>query len=575
MVKSPTPDGPNQEGGSFVEGRLLDGFLLLAAGGSASPDDVVVANLSSLQIVDVAPEDLSYFHNLHKLDASDNQLGYDLVLQHMARIPRLTNLSLACNSICSLDVPVGLLQRLEILDLSFNELHGEVLSALGALPALKTLNLSSNCISSMPPEQDLYGLESLEELVLDSNDLVQFVQWRALDALPKLRKLSLSSNRVKRLKDDTEVPGDTSYFPTLEELDLSGNEIASVHNLPVVRHFRGLKNLNLSDNPCTKDEAAGRPPHGVKVLKQESKPWYLRGNGSHQRREKPNEPKVKMNRKTMRRVRSSPHELPGSGVQAYKGSMLPVGVFDEEANTLMVSFGSHAPSSAEDPVTRVLEDGDDSLGSFFVTDGGVRGHQYRSHLPVPSQMAASTLDTGPELLSDDISEQELDEIFRQQRARIASRFHEDVEEPTSFMRARPFEVTTAAGHRLGLSSRPPADDDGCSSRAPGSPASVRRVSSSSRIDFEDDSGERRPRGHERFNMLVAQHHQSQVVPLPPIRSSGADLFGNGPVSLAPTGPGVLANYREKPPGRPKPPAEFGAMEAFKALRAIQRAEFVL
>jgi len=120
------------------------------------------------------------------------------------------------------------------------------------------LNLSSNCISSVPPEEELYGLQSLEELSLDANDLVQFVQWRALDVLPRLRKLSLASNRIKRLKDDApDQPGDPiSYFESLEELDLSGNEIVRVDELPAVKLFRSLRKLTLSDNPCTKTTGA-------------------------------------------------------------------------------------------------------------------------------------------------------------------------------------------------------------------------------------------------------------------------------------------------------------------------------
>ena len=66
---------------------------------------------------------------------------------------------------------------------------------------LKTLDLSNNCVSSIPP--DLGGLNSLRDLNLAANDLVQFDQWRALDSLPSLQVLNLALNRVKRLQDDT------------------------------------------------------------------------------------------------------------------------------------------------------------------------------------------------------------------------------------------------------------------------------------------------------------------------------------------------------------------------------------
>eukprot|EP00913_Durusdinium_trenchii_P029493 g27646.t1 len=174
---------------NYIEGRLLDGFLLLAAGGSNTPDEVITVNLSSLQIVDIAEEDLAFFAQLHRVDLSDNQLGYEHLLEQIARIPRLGTLNLACNSISSLQVGHGILQFLEVLDLSFNGLHGDVLGQLARLPNLVWLNLASNCISSLPPEEELSGLQVLQELILDSNDLVQFMQWRSLDAVPQLRSL--------------------------------------------------------------------------------------------------------------------------------------------------------------------------------------------------------------------------------------------------------------------------------------------------------------------------------------------------------------------------------------------------
>ncbi|CAE8642296.1 unnamed protein product, partial [Polarella glacialis] len=131
----------------------------------------VTVNLSSLNIVDVAEEDLAFFGHLDRLDVSDNQLGYEHVLEQLSRVPKLSTLNLACNSISSLQVPANIFRHLEALDLSFNGLHGDVLSQLARLSSLITLNLSSNCISSVPPEEELLGLQALEELILDSNDL--------------------------------------------------------------------------------------------------------------------------------------------------------------------------------------------------------------------------------------------------------------------------------------------------------------------------------------------------------------------------------------------------------------------
>jgi len=409
--------------GDFVEGRLLDGFLLLAAGGSSSPEDVVSVNLSSLQIVDVAAEDLTFFGNLDSLDLSDNQLSDENILEQFGRLPRLSRLLLSCNSISSLQVPSqGALRLLETLDLSFNELHGDVLSQLAHLPRLVTLNLSSNCISSVPPEEELYGLQSLEELSLDANDLVQFVQWRALDVLPRLRKLSLASNRVKRLKDDApDHPDDQIfYFESLEELNLSSNEIQRVEELPVVKLFRSLRKLTLSDNPCTK--TAGASEHtmqGMKFECKDTKPWYLLGGGCFQKREKITKPKIKLDRKKMKTVRASAKVAECTKARNLNSQL---GVLDQESNQLIVD----------------LRAGEGSFNPTTMARG----------LP----MAGTGASSGPGAFAtdDDYSEEELAQIFAQQTAKIANAFNQPVEEPASFRRIPPFTVSASAGQKLEL-----------------------------------------------------------------------------------------------------------------------------
>merc|ERR1712217_323177 len=44
------------------------------------------------------------------------------------------------------------------------------------------------------------------------------------------------------------------------------------------------------------------------------------------------------------------------------------------------------------------------------------------------------------ILSDDLSEEELEIIFRERRAKIDREFKKDIEEPASFMRQMPFQL---------------------------------------------------------------------------------------------------------------------------------------
>lgn len=524
-VQTLPPQSPSDGSRDYVDGRLLDGFLLLAAGGSSSPDDVVSVNLSSLQIVDVASEDLAFFVNLDSLDVSDNQLSYEQVIEQFGQLPRLCSLFLACNSITSLQVPPRALSTLQALDLSFNELHGDVLAQLANLPSLVSLNLASNCISSVPPEEELDGLQALEELCLDANDLVQFVQWRALDALPRLRKLSLASNRVKRLKDDAPDSTNTSYFMALEELDLSSNEITSADSLPAVRLFPALRTLHLGDNPCTRN--AGAVPtrmSGTKIsiVIQDSDPWYLQG--SFKKPKKSVEPKLKLDRKKLHRVRSKISQK--EKARAGKNSQL--GVLDEEANRLIV---------------------------------GLRLSQQGMHTEalVPSSGERPSVVAGTHgIMDDDLSENELDAIFRERREKIDKAFNAQAEEPASFMNPIPFEITAQAGVKLGLVKRP--EEESMDSR-------LTRGSSGGREGFFLTGV-----GEETLNTTGAEE---------PITTSG-----QGSVTLPPICPGSRGSSagglsrsssmdwtREEKKPTMRPTMDINVREAMRALRAASLSEY--
>jgi hypothetical protein len=241
-------------------GRLLDGFFLLAAAGQQSPDLVITAHVAGLGLIDIASEDLAYFVNLQSLDLADNELSYSSVLEQLNTLPRVNRISLACNLISSLVLNEGeMLQDLQELDLSFNELHGDVLTQLSSLRRLRKLDLSNNCVSSIPP--DLGGLNSLRDLNLAANDLVQFDQWRALDSLPSLQVLNLALNRIKRLQDDT-AGGSGSMFRSLLELDLSNNEFRAHEALILVQSFPKLHTIFVTGNVLSAKDKGAFPAGG-------------------------------------------------------------------------------------------------------------------------------------------------------------------------------------------------------------------------------------------------------------------------------------------------------------------------
>jgi len=183
------------------------------------------------------------------VDASDNLLCSQHILEQFSRLRRLSTLTLACNRICSLvlqsdSVPRGLVE----LDLSYNRLKGDVMTPLAHLPRLTFLDLSSNYISFVPAESCMCGFRNLEALRLDSNALSQLTVWKALGLLSKLRVLSLASNQIQQLESG--ILAADGRFPALLMLDLSSNEIGEADDLAGLQEFQTLKLLDLSSDPC-------------------------------------------------------------------------------------------------------------------------------------------------------------------------------------------------------------------------------------------------------------------------------------------------------------------------------------
>ena len=130
--------------------KKLHGFLLLKVGEVELPGDLERVTIENKGLNSVETSDLDYFTNLKYADLSENELE----MSTLSSLPNLRELRLNCNSITSLGDCSGF-KKLEVLDLSYNNLAEQIRSviiSLATIPNLSNLDLSGNAIQSLPEE---------------------------------------------------------------------------------------------------------------------------------------------------------------------------------------------------------------------------------------------------------------------------------------------------------------------------------------------------------------------------------------------------------------------------------------
>ncbi|CBH16655.1 hypothetical protein, conserved [Trypanosoma brucei gambiense DAL972] len=247
---------------------MLDGFLLLCAGGVPEPDAVKGATLQGSSLVGVISDDMAHFGNLSFLDVSENKL----LLEQLLVLTGLEVLHLAYNQITSLaglaevvqnslkrsmgndssmKMGPGSTQRGEGIDSSGPE-NSSIRSAAAYyarenLAETSSTDAGSEKFSSQefepPPANVTTGRNTFSGYVRERSPgkvldhISRIVECSTHDVLlPNLHTLNLSFNRIS--------PSDIlhlSYFPSLERLDLSGNKLCKLPDdlagLTSVTHF--------------------------------------------------------------------------------------------------------------------------------------------------------------------------------------------------------------------------------------------------------------------------------------------------------------------------------------------------
>ncbi len=179
------------------------------------------------------PDEIGLLQNLQLLDLSSNLL--EVLPPVIGKMKRLELLDVSKNELESIPEEIGQLQRLHRLDLSSNHLN-QLPEGFCNLQNLQRLGLSNNHLNQLP--KDFHRLQKLQRLDLKGNRLAKI--GTELSSLPALQQLGLGDNLLK------ELPETFAELTSLQRLYLGGNQLK---NLP--DSFSELKNLQrcyLSNN---------------------------------------------------------------------------------------------------------------------------------------------------------------------------------------------------------------------------------------------------------------------------------------------------------------------------------------
>ncbi|XVF48539.1 hypothetical protein PTKIN_Ptkin03bG0198900 [Pterospermum kingtungense] len=182
-------------------------------------------NLSHVDTLDLSAKNLSgklvsssifQFPFLQSLNLSTNQL-YGDIPPDIFSSSSLRFLDL-CNNNFTGQIPSGSISRLEVLDLSNNMLSGEIPQEIGMFYSLKYLDLGGNVLVGKIPIL-ISNITTLEFLTLASNHLVGPIP-RELLKMKSLKWLYLGYNNISG-----EIPEEIGTLTSLNHLDLVYNNL--------------------------------------------------------------------------------------------------------------------------------------------------------------------------------------------------------------------------------------------------------------------------------------------------------------------------------------------------------------
>ncbi|KAJ9162630.1 hypothetical protein P3X46_022389 [Hevea brasiliensis] len=201
-------------------------------------------SLRNNHIIDcVENEDFERLERLSKLEFLDlegNLFNNKSIVSSIGHLSSLKSLNLGDTRLKSVTDIQGLsgLENLELLDLSYNNFNKSIIPLLSVFSSLKSLTLINNRLENITDFEDVKIIRNLSSLFLDDNSSIQL---ELLGAYPFLKTLSLMFNSFKGRIFAQGLPS----FKNLEHLDLRWS---TLHNnfLKDIEKMPSLKILLLS-----------------------------------------------------------------------------------------------------------------------------------------------------------------------------------------------------------------------------------------------------------------------------------------------------------------------------------------
>ncbi|XAR62634.1 Non-specific serine/threonine protein kinase [Bertholletia excelsa] len=203
--------------------------------GTLSPH---LGNLFVLASIDIS---FNYFQ-VKELNFGYNNFSGEIP-PWLPNLPQLQHLLLQNNSFTGIS-PGSVnnnVSKLEILDISYNSMHGIIPPIIGNFSQLKSLNLSYNQLSGSLPIS-IFGLLSLIWINLGSNSLNGSLPESMCNDLAKLQSLRLCENGLYG-----SIPSSPHKCRELQDLSLYQNQLSGT--IPrEIRNLTVLRTLDIGDN---------------------------------------------------------------------------------------------------------------------------------------------------------------------------------------------------------------------------------------------------------------------------------------------------------------------------------------